>query len=293
MAQPVYEVCGAVKSTYDSRDYKITPKDNFHTFFDAYENTKVTVPVKNQGIQPTCVAHAATAAIEFHHRRQQKKTDKFSTEFVYGLREVGYYVGDGMMIRDALKTMQKYGVPFEQDCPGNSPLNQAMKVVSEKENEYKELASPHRISAYIRLNSEKEMKTALMEYGPILVSMTTYKKVDLVGDNKVYTLTEESTKSGRHCVMIYGWNEEGWLTQNSWGRNWGRYGRFVIPYSFKLNEAWGIADDIVSDDIIKPKTNKFIAFCNRAWRFIAGNVVVIGENIGNWFKNLFKKKDNE
>lgn len=285
----VQEACGAVKSAYDSRDYKIIPKDNFPISFNTYDHAKVTVPVKNQGAQPTCVPHASTAVVEYHHRRQQGKTDKFSTQFVYGLRESGYYIGDGMVIRDALKTMQKYGVPYEQDCPGNSPVKVAMGVVSAGEADYKKLASPHRISAYIRLNTEAEMKTALMEYGPILVSMNTYKNYTLEGESKVYTIHENSTKSGRHCVVVYGWNSDGWLVQNSWGRDWGCDGRFVIPYSFKLNESWGIIDDIVNDDIIKPKTNKLIAFCNRAWRFI----VDVKEVVSSWFMKLVKKNNNE
>lgn len=287
MAQRVYEVCGAVKSTYDSRDYRITPKDNLP---ESYE-LKITVPVKNQGAQSTCVAHAVSTVVEYHHRRQQKKTDKFSTEFIYGLREVGYYMGEGMCMRDALKTIQKFGDPYEVDCTGNSPLSQAIKNVSDREYELKELASPHKVSAYIRLKSDKEMKTALMEYGPIIVSMNTYKNYTLEGDSKVYTIHKNSTKSGRHCVMIYGWNSEGWLVQNSWGRNWGRYGRFVIPYSFKLNEAWGVVDDIVNDDIVKPKANKFIAFCNRSWRFVVGYVSLGASKVEDWFKKVFTKKN--
>lgn len=289
MTKEIYEACGAINSPYDSRDFKLIPKTDFPESYTTYSSLKQHVPVKNQGLQSTCVAHAASTVIEYHHRRQQKQTDSFSTEFIYGLREVGYYIGDGMVIRDALKTMQKYGVPYEQDCPGNSPLKLALSNISEKETTYKELASPHRISAYIRLNSEAEMKTALMEYGPILVSMTTYKNIELVGANKIYTLTADSKKSGRHCVMIYGWSPEGWLTQNSWGICWGHYGRFVIPYDMALHEAWGIVDEIEQGDVIKPKTNKFIAFCNRSWRFIAGYATYFANKISEFFKNLMNK----
>lgn len=288
MVNTFYEAYGAVKSAKDSRDYKIVPKQEFPETFTNYTALKKYVPARNQGQQSTCVPHAAAALVEFHHRRQKNKTDRFSTEFIYGLREFGYFIGDGMSIRDALKTLKKYGVPFETDCPGNNPVAIAMQTVSDNEYLFKELASPHRISAYMRLNSDAEMKTALMEYGPILVSMTTYKNVNLVSDKKVYTLTGDSKKSGRHCVMIYGWDQDGWLAQNSWGSVWGKNGRFVIPYSMKLNEAWGVADDIINDDLIKPTNNKFITFINKAWCIIAGNVTAWANKISDFFTKLFK-----
>jgi C1A family cysteine protease len=46
--------------------------------------------------------------------------------------------------------------------------------------------------------------------------------------------------------------------QNSWGTLWGDGGRFIIPFDFKFNEAWGVADDIVNDNLKKPVNNKII-----------------------------------
>ena len=94
-----------------------------------------------------------------------------------------------------------------------------------------------------------------MLYGPVAVTMTTYNGAILVKD--IYTYKPEK-KRGAHCVFIYGWDERGWLVQNSWGELYGWDGRFVIPYDFKFTEMWGIADDIVDKDVIKPKRNKWL-----------------------------------
>ena len=56
--------------------------------------------------------------------------------------------------------------------------------------------------------------------------------------------TKYAKKSGSHAVVIYGWNETGWLFQNSWGEEWGVNGRAVLPYDIPIEEAWGVVDEI-------------------------------------------------
>lgn len=242
----------AVKSSYDIRDYAIKAETEFPKEF-ALE----TVPVKNQWSKPTCTAHALSSVVEYHHLRQHGEYARFSTEFIYGLREKGYYIGRGMSIRDALNTLLKYGDVYESECAGNNDYEKAMSVVSKDIDRLKELAYPHRISAYFKIKNADELKTALMKYGVVAVSMNVYNGYKLVDD--VYTY-DTAKDYGTHCVFIYGWNEKGWLVQNSWGFLWGGDGRCTIPYAFKFNEMWGIADDITDLNIVKPKRNKFLDF---------------------------------
>lgn len=237
----------AINSPYDARDYTITAEKDFPVVF-----ALDTVPVKNQGAKPTCVPHALSSVVEYHHQRQHGEYVRFSTEFIYGLREDGYYMGKGMRIRDALNTLLKYGNVYESDCEGNHNCEKAMSNVSKDIDRLKELAYPHRISGYFKITNADELKTALMKFGVVVASMNTYGGARLVKD--VYTY--DSTRGfGRHCVFIYGWNEKGWLVQNSWGYLYGGDGRFIIPYKFKFNEMWGIADDITDGVIVKPKRN--------------------------------------
>lgn len=238
-----------IKSPYDVRDYTIKADTEFPETF-----TLDTVPVKNQWTKPTCTAHALSSVCEYHHKRQHGEYQKFSTEFIYGLRENGYYIGDGMAIRDGLNTLYKYGNTYERDCSGNNDYEKAMENVAERLGELKDLAYPHRISAYFKINTAEELKTALMKCGVVVVSMRTYEEAKLVKD--VYTF-DESKRRGAHCVFIYGWNEKGWLVQNSWGYLYGGDGRFIIPFDFKFNEMWGITDNI-TDGINKPKRSKVL-----------------------------------
>ena len=244
----IIEVFGALKSPYDARDYQLTVSGT-ETFPDTFELPKVTI--KNQGSISSCVAHAASSVVEYHHKIQHNETKLFSTEFIYGFRDVGYYVGEGMFVRNALNTLRKHGdVPLD-DLKGNNACLMAMHNVNNNIEELKDKAYPHRISSYFRVRSEKDIKSALMHHGYVLACMNWHKGAKLV--DGVYTPTNEV--SGGHAIVIYGWNEKGWLAQNSWGENWGNNGRFIIPFNFKFKELWGITDNI-TDDITKPKRSK-------------------------------------
>lgn len=240
-----------IKSPYDIRDYTIKPEREFPREFSLD-----TVPVKNQGTKPTCTAHALACVVEYHYQKQHNEHKEFSTEFIYGVREKGYNMSDGLSIRYGLNTLLKYGDVYRTDCWGNNTYEKAMKTVYGDFENLQELAFPHRISAYFRLESAEELKTALMKYGPAVVSMYLRKGDKLVKD--VYTYPANAKNRGAHCVYIYGWNEQGWLVQNSWGKLYGWDGRFVIPFDFKFNEMWGVADDIVESEIVKPKRNKWL-----------------------------------
>jgi C1A family cysteine protease len=244
----IIEAFGAIKSPFDARDYKLVASAT-ETFPETFELPKVTV--KNQGSTPSCVAHAASSIVEYHHKKQHNEKVVFSTEFIYGLRDFGYYVGDGMYIRNALNTLRKYGDVFLADLKGNHKCQEAMEIVNEKFDALKDKAYPNRISSYFRVYDENAMKSALMNHGYLLVGMRWHKGARLI--DGVYTPTDKI--SGGHAIVIYGWNKKGWLAHNSWGGNWGNKGRFIIPFGFKFDEVWGITDNI-TDNIVKPKSGR-------------------------------------
>jgi C1A family cysteine protease len=234
---------------YDIRDYTIKAGTEIP---DEYK-CPVEIPVKNQHTKPTCVAHALASLVEYHSKRQSGKYRKFSTEFIYGYRPEGYYVGNGMCIKDGLKTLLNVGDVYYTELEGNSNFERAMEKVRENVGTLAQKAKPHRISAYYKLNATDEIKTAIMRDGFVVASMNTYKGAKLVKD--VYTY-EQTAEHGRHCVLLIGWTKDGWLVQNSWGYLYGGDGKFILPFSFKLNEAWGVTDDIT--DITTPKRSKWL-----------------------------------
>lgn len=258
---------GVVPSTPDVRDYKlkrsICASVNYPLEFSLN-----TVPVKNQGVRPTCVAHASSTITEYYYSEQHEDYQFFSTNWIYGIRDVGYYQGNGMALRDALNTLLHYGVPYECDCPGNYEVEKAKETVAAKRSELEPKAYPHRITKYFRLDDIKEMKRALSAHGYILASMNVREGDHLV--NFMWTTDLDAKVTGAHAIVIYGWNEFGWLAQNSWGSGWGNKGRFIIPYDFQLNEVWGTEDTLVEaeDDLERPYNTKIGRFFAKIFNLI-------------------------
>ena len=272
----IFNYNGVVESSYDARDYKIKADSEFPEEFEL----PYKVSVKNQGSKPTCVAHAVASLVEYYNLMETKKYRKFSTNFIYGTRDIGYYIGDGMVIRDALKTIQKYGDCYYADCPGNHDTVDAMNNVNEKVEEYRDLAYPHRIGSYYRVRTQEEIKTALMNHGPVVISMTCKDNAYIADDTYCYPQGAEN--SGRHCVLIVGWNENGWIIQNSWGALYAGDGYFTLPFDFKINEAWGTTDQKDDCSLLKRKVrNKFM---NKVYEII--------NRIINWFYNRKKQKES-
>ena len=74
-----------------------------------------------------------------------------------------------------------------------------------------------------------------MNYGPVLASVKWYDKYSF--NNGVISM-DQNSDYGYHAIMISGWNEQGWLCQNSWGKTWNKDGRFIYSFGDKLEEAW-------------------------------------------------------
>lgn len=263
---------GLLPPKYDARDYALAASvryDNLPQQFDLG-----IIAIKNQGSKPTCAAHAMSELIEYHYyHTDNKQYKKFSTEFIYGSRDDDMYMGNGMYLRETLKIAQKKGDVFYEDLPGNNDVTQAVENVRVRKMSLLPKAYPHRISTYYSISSINELKYALFHHGPVLAGMKIYDHASWA--NNTYRYTTNDTWSG-HAVLIMGWNEQGWIVQNSWGVLWGDKGRFYIPYSTNFNdvfmEVYGVTDDI--NEVSEPAQEKMC--------------IKLFYPIINWFKNLKK-----
>ena len=74
--------------------------------------------------------------------------------------------------------------------------------------------------------------------------------------------------------MVYGWNKNGWLCQNSWGKTWNGDGTFIQKYEPGLREAWSFVDAKNDSNIKIPK------------RYTIFNFII---KIINYILNLFQR----
>lgn len=178
-----------------------------------------------------------------------------------------------MIMREALAVVKHYGDVFKSDMPENVETPEAIEIFEkEAENLYSKGIFA-RCSSYVRLNTDEEIKYALMNYGPVIFGMDWY--VDLTLEKGVLKTTAlPQNRTGSHAMVIYGWNETGWLIQNSWGVLWGNHGCATLPFSIPQNEAWAFIDEIneAPSEVVKPYRTNF------------GEVIA---KILNFFINLF------
>lgn len=259
---------GCLPAKKDLRDYKIHASANIvETFPEIFELPRYG-KVKNQGTVSSCVPHAISTVLEYF----DKGYNVLSTNFIYGLQErISGRLGKGMYLTDACKIVQQYGDMLYTDCCGNSESPDC-KAIAEKalaDETKAETAYNYRINSYYSCPTYKDIKHALINYGMVLGAIKMYQKYT-IDENGIIHM-DQTSDYGLHCVVIYGWNKDGFLIQNSWGKLWGHGGCAVIPYNDKLIvEAKALIDYENPDDeaLVRPKNNSILNILYKIVNFI-------------------------
>lgn len=255
---------GSLPPRTDVRDYKVASAINAAELPVSY-SVPLYMSVKNQGGVSSCVAHATASILEYHDKGEHT----LSTNFIYG----GQYSicgrdGRGMYLRDACKIVNHYGDALESDCPGNTEVTDCYGIADNAlmDEAAMEAAARFKVKSYANANGDTDIKYAIMNYGPVLASVKWF--YDTFVDDEGVMQTKHEGDFGYHAIVLYGWNEKGFLMQNSWGRGWGQQGRAILPYSYGICEAKAMVD-ADNDDIIVPKRNWFVDFFYRLINFFA------------------------
>lgn len=75
---------------------------------------------------------------------------------------------------------------------------------------------------YAKISSIEHLKRAIIAYGPCFGALPCYNSDD--------EFWKGSGNVGRHCVIIVGLDEDGFIIMNSWGKNWSEGGFGYIDY---------------------------------------------------------------
>lgn len=234
---------GVLKPQIDVRDYR--PIAGTVDLPKEYE-LKCLPMVKDQFFVNSCCAHATSSILEYFNKQETNSDVLLSTDFIYGMQNRD---GKGMYLRDACKIVQKYGDTYRDTFPKNTEQPECGKAIKAALNKgILAEAEQFKIASYASCRTEKERKTAIYSGKPLLASVKWYDKYTLEQSVIKYDTTSDY---GYHAIMIYGWNETGWLCQNSWGRNWGDKGRFILPYEYGPVESWAFTDEVKTNSAPK------------------------------------------
>lgn len=243
---------GAIFSPPDLRDYRIAATSIPTEFPEEF--TLEMPAVHDQGSVGSCVAHSISLVAEYYNQQQYNIAKPLSAGYIYGNRTLLTGTGSGMITRYAISNFCADGTPYQVDFPDHYEVPEIIEAVKARKDELHDMAAQFRFTAYIKLDSEEEMKAALMAGTPIIIAVDWQK--DMCYKNGKFFSTYLYGKSGGHAMVIYGWNKDGWMVQNSWGDNWGNKGSAIWPYYYRIREKYAIIDEETSPLIIdKPYAN--------------------------------------
>ena len=261
---------GCLPQRIDLRDYKVKSKKACALSYPTEFELKELPPVKNQKTVNSCCAHAASSVLEYHDRAQHN----LSTNFFYGIQHKLFHQdGEGMYLADACKVAKQYGDMLESDCPGNTEVPKCWAIAEDAFNneEARQRALEFKSASYYACKTDSDIKYALMNYGPVLASIHWYDSY-IVNSKGIITFNT-NTPGGYHAIMVYGWNQDGWLIQNSWGTN---DGRFILPYDYGFAEARVMIDwEEGTEDpaLVEPNTNLVLEIIYKILNFILNLVI--------------------
>ena len=264
-------VMGALAPKYDARDYSVAAMAGEYP--ESYE-LPWRPSIKNQGSVGSCVAHATSEILEYFNKQEANITDPLSTDFIYGMQGVAFGRREsGMFLRDACKIAQQYGDCYKSTINTNTEQPKCTdKLEKTLTDEIYSEALNFRTQSYAQCKNDKAIKHALLNYGPVLASIKWYDEYQI--DTNGVLHFDTNTDNGYHAIMVYGWNKDGWLCQNSWGNFWGRQGTFILPYEAGFREAWSFVD-AQNSDITVPVKRNWLNILYKAFNFIV-----------NFFKRL-------
>lgn len=208
--------------------------------------------VKNQVDKGTCVAHALTSLKEIQDYYDTKSLEKYSTSWIYLVRQNGQYRGSGMMIKEAMTNLKDIGVVPYSMLPGNIEYSDGTLIGyhSDRNEEMKKEAKKHRINSYVMANNTNDIKKALYyDHSPVVIGVSIYESFYKTQVNGIVPNPKVSSETlyGGHAMIIIGWikigKKEYWVVQNSWGETWGDNGYCYLEIDkFPINEIWTSVD---------------------------------------------------
>lgn len=199
-----------------------------------------TPAILDQGQAGTCVLNASAIAYMDLMLRENLFVDVPSRLFMRWI--TAEYEGDemkdaGVCIRDAIKMFAKYGACSEYEWPYDLTKIFVKPTIDCYYNAKKEKALEYR-----RVVGENDLKACLAEgYGVIIgIPLDEYFEGDEMAQTGKGRMFDPTHAKGGHGVYLCGYNEDGWIIQNSWGTDWGMNGYFTLPYGYPFDDCWSL-----------------------------------------------------
>lgn len=172
----------------------------------------------------------------------------------------------GSSCRGALKAWHKHGVCTETLWPYRDVNGNVTFIPPKTGWDVDAMSRP--LGVYYRINgaSVVDMQAAIQEVGAIYVGAQVHSGWSNVPHstanpthNTLPIISFPNDKSGGHAFALVGYNEKGFVVQNSWSQNWGMRGFAILTYEDWVqngNDAWvcglGVPKQNVNGELRSP-----------------------------------------
>lgn len=230
-------------SPFDSRDILIEsvnhPSLSYPTTLDLRKDMP---PVWDQGTDGPCSSYAAAAIKCWQEKKDYGLTKPLSKYFLYNIRPNKPQAG--MNPRMTMQLLQKWGIPLD-----SSFIPRKMKDFESIPQWVLDEAANHKIIGYAKINTIEGLKKSLSVNGPAYIALPVYNS-----NYQFFIPQHKDNMIGGHAAVIVGYDKNGFIIRNSWGRSWGQQGHTIYHYKdFGIHmEIWTTIDD-KSSELIQNK----------------------------------------
>jgi C1A family cysteine protease len=199
-----------------------TTSDELPVSFDWRGVDGVVSPVKDQGQCGSCVSFATMgmfeSALAIH---ADKKMWNMSEQNMLDCRTGDAFGCNGAMLTAADFTTQ--GVALESAYPYTARRGRCKQIPAAAKSERIIILGERG-----RKPTENEMKKAIIEYGPIMISVYAGGSGWSGRTGKITSCRR--SRGNNHAVLAVGYDEEGFIIKNSWSAAWGDKGFTKLKY---------------------------------------------------------------
>lgn len=201
---------------------------------------------------------------------------------------------EGSSCRGALKGWHKHGICSSTLWP--YPLSaDGQGIFARPAVGWDEDATGRTLGVYYRVDRKSvvDMQAAIYEIGAVYVSADVHDGWSLdesampASHDKLPRIARMTQKSGGHAFALVGFNERGFVVQNSWGTGWGASGFAILSYEDWVTngtDAWAVALGVpqdLSDLKSRPALPAKGAKGAKAARAASGFRVMAGRGLGD------------
>jgi C1A family cysteine protease len=225
---------GALRDVHDVRDrmYRAAPRSEAVPLY--VDQREWGGPIKDQGGEGSCTAHAFSSAREWMARKYEKTSPILSPQCLYVeelLADGSFPKDEGAMPRTGCQALTTLG------CCETALYPYVAGQITKPTPAQIANALKYKTGAYHRIGSLSDFLRCLADATPwpVAVGFTVYESFmsQQVAETGIMPIPQPGEqRQGGHEVLCLGYDQakQVALIQNSWGDDWGERGYFWMPF---------------------------------------------------------------